>query len=86
MRKARQRMTRPPVYRPPMVVRTPLIWFTAALERNNYDSDDQDVLPHLDREWVVGMALTKEPKMLFTPRATISWFASTGAPPAIRMQ
>ena len=37
---------------------------------------------NLEKEPVVGMACTKEPRMLQIPKATISWLASTGFPPA----
>ena len=37
---------------------------------------------HLEKDPVVGMAWTKDPKMLQMPSATISWLASTGFPPA----
>ena len=36
----------------------------------------------LEKEPVVGMDWTKEPKMLQSPSATISWLASTDLPPA----
>ena len=36
----------------------------------------------LENEPVVGMDWTKEPKMLQSPSATISWLASTDLPPA----
>ena len=37
---------------------------------------------NLEKEPVVGIACTKEPRMLQIPKATISWLASTGFPPA----
>ena len=36
----------------------------------------------LEKDPVVGMDWTKEPKMLQSPSATISWLASTDLPPA----
>ena len=64
MRKARQRRTRRPVYRPPMAVLTPLAAFTAVLLK----------------EPVMGMDWTKLPAKLQKPRANISCDASTGFP------
>lgn len=49
-----------------MGVLTPLAEFTAVLLNDP----------------VVGMDWTKEPNKLQTPRAIISWLASTGFPPA----
>ena len=51
---------------PPKAVLTPLELLTAVLEKDP----------------VVGIDWTKEPKMLHNPRAIISWLASTDFPPA----
>jgi hypothetical protein len=53
-------------YTPPMVERTPHAAFSADREK----------------ELAVGIECTNDPARLHTPRASISWDASTGLPPA----
>ena len=59
-------MTKAPVHKQPNVVLTPEAELTAVLEKDP----------------VIGMAETKELMKLQIPKATISWSASTGLPPA----
>ena len=66
MSRASAIITRDPVQIPPPGVLTPLAQFTAVLENDP----------------VVGMDWTNEPTRLQIPSAIISWFASTGLPPA----
>ena len=69
IRNARHRMTRAPVYSPPMLVLTPLAQLTAVLENDP----------------VMGIDWTKLAAMLQKPSANISWEASTGFPLAENM-
>ena len=66
MSRARAIITRDPVQIPPPGVLTPLAQFTAVLENDP----------------VVGIDWTNDPTRLQIPSAIISWFASTGFPPA----
>lgn len=63
------KITKAPVQSPPMVVLTPDAALTAVLENDP----------------VVGIDETNEPTMLHAPNAIISWLASTGFPPAIKI-
>ena len=73
------------MYRPPNAVFTPLeniyrfhqkIFVVATVEHLEL------LTAVLEKDPVVGMDWTKEPKMLQSPSATISWLASTDLPPA----